>query len=191
MCTTPCPIGDLRGPLVVDQVERTEGKPWKRGPDRAVRRSIGSRSRSVGTLEPGPASGPSPSEQLPDLPPDRPERPSGTEVACDGAPELISCTQPREVVRVARRGRRPHVLVPEIGGELMYPPGPGGVRGVRKPHSLTASAPATEGSGLRPSPGGLPGSTGRPCSSPGTRPPWNRRLRQDDRDALTPPSDGP
>src|SRR5215207_6938873 len=44
----------------------------------------------------------------------------------------------REVVRAARRRQRPHVLEPEVVGELVDPPGPGGVRGVREPHSWTS-----------------------------------------------------
>src|SRR6266498_704588 len=34
-------------------------------------------------------------------------------------------------------GQRPHVLEQEVAGELVDPPGPGGVRGVREPHSWT------------------------------------------------------
>jgi hypothetical protein len=43
--------------------------------------------------------------------------------------------QPREVVRAARRRQRPHVFEPELTGELVDPPGLGGVRCVRQPHS--------------------------------------------------------
>ena len=41
--------------------------------------------------------------------------------------------QPRELVRAARRRQRPYILQPEVAGELVDSPGPGGVRGVRKP----------------------------------------------------------
>src|SRR5207245_10955581 len=46
--------------------------------------------------------------------------------------------QPREVVRTARRRQRPYVLELEVGRELVYPPRPGGVRGVRQPHASTS-----------------------------------------------------
>ena len=38
----------------------------------------------------------------------------------------------------ARRRQRPHVLEPEVVGELVDPPGSGGVRGVGEPHSWTS-----------------------------------------------------
>ncbi len=47
--------------------------------------------------------------------------------------------QPGEVARAARRRQRPHVLQPEVAGELVDPPGPGGVLGVREPHSWTSA----------------------------------------------------
>src|SRR5918996_670567 len=40
----------------------------------------------------------------------------------------------RTAVRASRSRQRPHVLEPKVAGELVDPPGPGGVRGVRQPH---------------------------------------------------------
>lgn len=51
------PGGDLGGPFIDEQVERAGGERGEVGPDGASRRSGGSRSRSVGTLVPRPASG--------------------------------------------------------------------------------------------------------------------------------------
>src|SRR5512133_234616 len=76
-------------------------------------------------------------EQLPDLPPERPKRAGDAGGASRRVTRGHQLHQPREVVRAARRRQRPHVLEPEVGGELVDPPGPGSVRSVREPHSWT------------------------------------------------------
>src|SRR5258708_3887264 len=79
-----------------------------------------------------------PTEQLPDLPPNRPERAGHAGGALRWVTRGDPLHQPREVIRATRRRQRPHVLQPEVAGELVDPPGPGGVRGVREPHSWTS-----------------------------------------------------
>jgi hypothetical protein len=91
---------------MVQTIERLTSAGAPPGTDGVSRRSTGNRWRSVGTLEPRPASGPLRPEQLPDL-------------------------------RAAPRWQRPHVLQPEVAGGLVAPPGTGGVRDVREPHSWT------------------------------------------------------
>src|SRR5829696_7648913 len=133
------PVDDLRGKLVVEQVERGEGKGvevrtgW--GVAQIRRQPIAERRRpgAVAVVRAVPP------KQLPDLPANGPERAGGA-----GGATLRLLTrgelphETREVVRAARRRQCPHVLEPEVVGELVDPPGPGGVRGVREPHSWTS-----------------------------------------------------
>ena len=78
-----------------------------------------------------------PTEQLSELPPDREERADGARGASRRIGRGHQLHQPREVVRAAGSRQRPHVLEPEVAGELVDPPGPGGVRGVREPHATS------------------------------------------------------
>src|SRR5215218_7040166 len=98
-----------------------KGSASKSGPGAASRRSAGVRAV--------------PAKQLPDLPPDRPERAGDAGGAVRRVARGDRLHQPREVVRAARPRQRPHILEPEVAGELVDPPGPGGVRGVCEPHS--------------------------------------------------------
>jgi hypothetical protein len=128
------PVGDLRGELVVEQVERGEGErvEVRAGWDVAqIRRQPVAERR-----HPGAEAGVRvvPTEQLPELPPDREERVDGPGGALRRVERGRQLHQPREVVRAAGRRQRPHVLEAEIAGELVDPPGPGGVRAVREPH---------------------------------------------------------
>src|SRR5215211_513051 len=132
------PVDDLGGPLVVEQVERGEGKPvevraWclpqihrqpveERRPLRAV-----ARVRVI------------PAEQFPDLPPDHEKRAGDAGGARRRVARGDLLHQPREVVRAARRRQRPYVREPEVARELVDSPGPGGVRAVREPHRGSAS----------------------------------------------------
>src|SRR4029453_13761991 len=78
-----------------------------------------------------------PAEQAPDLPPDRPERAGGAGGALRRVGRGKPLHQPGKVVRAAPTRKLPHILEPEVAGGLVDPPGPGGVRGVREPHSWT------------------------------------------------------
>ena len=62
----------------------------------------------------------------------------------DGSPEATPAPG-GEVVRATGRRQRPDVLQPEIAGELVDPPGPGGVRAVRKPQGEPRQTGGLEG----------------------------------------------
>ena len=166
------PVGDLRRPLVVDQVERGERE---RAEVRAGRSVAQIRRQPVAERRhPGAEAGVRvvPTEQLPELPPDREERADGAGGALRRVARGEQLHQPREVVRAAWSRQRPHVLEPEVAGELMDPPGPGGVRGVREPHRRLATRCAATGLSERrlvdldPEPGPA-GSRATPCSALG------------------------
>src|SRR5215204_5145338 len=130
------PVGHLRGELVFEQVERGERVEVRAGRGVAqVRRQPVAESRHPGAQAGVRAV---PTEQLSDLPPERPERAGGAGPASRRIARGDLPHQPREVVRAARRRQRPHVLQPEVAGDLVDAPGPGGVRGVREPHSWTS-----------------------------------------------------
>ena len=137
MCMTPCMVrlAISAAHSSSSRYSEVKGSASKSGPDGASRRSAGNRSRSVGTLEPRPASGSS----QPSSSPSFHRIAKSVRTARGGALRRVArgdqLHQPREVVRAARRRQRPHVLEPEVAGELVDPPGPGGVRGVREPHS--------------------------------------------------------
>ena len=57
----------------------------------------------------------------------------------EGYVPVFELYRPREVLRAAPPGKLPHVLEPEVGGELVDPPGPGGVRRVSESHSSPPS----------------------------------------------------
>src|SRR5215204_3372300 len=69
-----------------------KGSASKSGPDGALRRSTGNRSRSVGTLEPSPESGPSHPSSPPTFHRIAQSVRAAPEGPCDGTPEAISCT---------------------------------------------------------------------------------------------------
>jgi hypothetical protein len=120
-------VGDLRGKLVVEQVERGEGGASKSGRDGASRRSTGNRSRSVGTLEPRPVFGSSQPSSPPIFHRSANRARTAREELCDGFERGCQLDQPREVARAAWSRQRPHILQPEVAGELVDPPGSGGV----------------------------------------------------------------
>src|SRR5215218_10136447 len=70
-----------------------KGSASKSGPDGASRRSTGNRSRSVGTLEPRPASGPSQLSSSPTFHRIAQSVRAARDEPCDGSPEAISCTR--------------------------------------------------------------------------------------------------
>src|SRR5215217_499868 len=130
------PVGHLRGELVFEQVERGERVEVRAGRGVAqVRRQPVAERRHPGAQAGVRAV---PTEQLSDLPPERPESAGGAGPASRRIARGDLPHQPREVVRAARRRQRPHVLQPEVAGDLVDAPGPGGVRGVREPHSWTS-----------------------------------------------------
>src|SRR5215204_100220 len=130
------PVGHLSGELVFEQVERGERVEVRagRGVAQVLRQPVAERRY------PGAQAGVRavPAEQLSDLPPERPESAGGARPASRRIARADLPHQPREVVRAARRRQRPHVLQPEVAGDLVDAPGPGGVRGVREPHSWTS-----------------------------------------------------
>src|SRR5262245_61156254 len=131
------PVGDLRRPLIVEQVQRTKGE---RGEVRAGWGLTQIRRQPVAEGgHPGAEAGirAVPTEELPELPPGRPERADGAGGPLRRVARGNRLHQPREVVPAARCWQRPHVLQPEVPGELVDAPGPGGVRGVREPHAWT------------------------------------------------------
>src|SRR5512132_3396808 len=69
-----------------------KGSASKSGPDGPSRRSTGKRSRSVGTLEPSPASGPSQPSSSPTFDRIAQSVRAAREEPCDGSPAAIPCT---------------------------------------------------------------------------------------------------
>jgi hypothetical protein len=88
------PVRDLRCPLVPEQVQRRERKRAKFGPGETSRISAGNRSRSVGTLEPRPASGRSQPNSLPTF--------QRSDQSVRAAPEKCSCGPPEVIYRTSR-----------------------------------------------------------------------------------------
>src|SRR6266571_4095955 len=129
------PVDDLRRPLVAGQVQREkgEGSEVRAGWGLAqIRRQPVAKRRPLRTVAGVRAV---PTEQLPGLPPDRPERAGNAGWASRRVARGHQLHQPREAVWAARRRQCPHVLEPEVPGELVYAPGLGGVRGLREPHA--------------------------------------------------------
>jgi hypothetical protein len=131
------PVGDLRGPLVIEHVEGGEQGRSASGPDGTSRTSAGNRSRSDDTLEPMPVSGPSQPSSKPNL-----RRIAHSLRAVPAGP---CSTRPR-AISACSRGKwsgppgvgSAHTSSSRKSGATVDPPGPGGVRGVREPHSRTS-----------------------------------------------------
>src|SRR5262245_13722091 len=134
------PVGDLRGKLVAEQVERREGEAaevWAgRGVAQVLRQPVAERRhpRTQAGVRAVPA------EQLPELPSDRPEHAGGAGVVARRVFGEELPHQQGEVAGAARRRQRPHVLDPEVRRELVDPPWPRGVRGIWESHAFRSSS---------------------------------------------------
>src|ERR671930_564949 len=142
------PVGDLGRKLVLEQVERGEGQRGEVRAGRAraqVRRQAVAERRHPGAEARARAV---PAQQLSGRPPDRPQRAGRAGRVLRRVARGDPLHQPREVVRPDGRRKRPHVLEPEVGGELVDTPRPGGVRGVRKPHWIVLFLVVSAGLGI-------------------------------------------
>src|SRR5918996_909037 len=94
MCMTPCMVrlAISAAHSSSSRYSEVKGSASKSGPDGASRRSAGSRSRSVGTLEPRPASGSSQPSSSPTFHRIAQSVRTAREEPCDGSSEAISCT---------------------------------------------------------------------------------------------------
>ncbi len=136
MCITPCMVrlAISAAHSFSSRYSEVKGSASKSGPDGASRRSAGNLSRSVGTLEPRPASGPS----HPSSSPIFQRIAKSVRTATGGALRRVArrnqLYQQREGVLAADPRQLPDILEPKVAGELVDPPGPGSVHAVREPH---------------------------------------------------------
>src|SRR5215207_2903074 len=136
-------VRNLRGPFVLQEVKRAEGDPvelrsgW--GLAQVLRQSVAKRRHPRAEVRIRIV----PAEQLPKLPPDRPEDAGGAGSALRrGVARRKPFHEEGEVVGAAGSWQRPNVLDPEVPGELVNPPWPGGVRRVREPHGRSPETSA-------------------------------------------------
>src|SRR5258708_4975593 len=94
MCITPCMVrlAISAAHSSSSRYSEVKGSASKSGPDGALRKSAGNLSRSVGTLEPRPASGPSHPSSSPIFHRIAKSVRTATEELCDGSAEAICCT---------------------------------------------------------------------------------------------------
>src|SRR6266568_7213835 len=83
--------------------------------------------------------GPVPTEQLAELPTNRPQRSAGKRTA-GRVTRREALNEPMEVARAAGRRKRPHVLEAKIVRELVDSPWPRGLRAVRESHRRTSNS---------------------------------------------------
>ena len=126
-------VGGLGGELVLEQVQRVEGKRLELrngGVAQICRQPVSERghSRADAGVRPVPA------QELPDLPPDREQRADGPGGAARRVEPGDQLHRLGELVGAVRRRDRPHVLEPEITRDLVDSPRPFRVCGVWEPH---------------------------------------------------------
>src|SRR6266540_4374762 len=94
MCMTPCMVrlAISAAHSSSSRYSEVKGSASKSGPDGASRRSTGNRSRSVGTLEPRPASGPSQPSSSPIFHRSAQSVRAAPGKLCDGSAETNCCT---------------------------------------------------------------------------------------------------
>ena len=127
------PIRYLRRELVVEEVQRCEGERSEVGAGGGIAQ-IGGQPVAE-RRDPGAEAGfgTFPTDQLPELPPEREERANRPRGALRRVGRGDQLYEPREVVPAARSWQLPYVLEPEVARDLVDPPRPGGVRRVGEP----------------------------------------------------------
>ena len=115
------PVCGLSCPFAFKQVERDEGQHREFGT--GIFAQVGGQAvAQCRHARADPALGTVPAEHLPELPSDGPERTGDARARPRRVRRRDPVDQQREVVPVARRRQRPHVLEPEVRREVVDPP---------------------------------------------------------------------
>jgi hypothetical protein len=115
-------VGDLCGELVVEQVQRSERERCERGAGRAVAQIRGEAVAQCRHSRTNAVVGAIPTQQRAELPANREQRAHHPRRFVRRVARRHALYQEREVVGSARRRQLPHVLEPEVAGELVDPP---------------------------------------------------------------------
>src|SRR5262249_27813943 len=127
------PVGDLGRPLVVEQIEG----PERETVDLRPRSGLAKIRRQAVAERADPSADAAlravPAEQLTDLPANREQGSDGSRRGPLRIGGREGFNEQVEVLGAAGRPQGPDVLEPEVPGELVNPPRPGGVLVVRQP----------------------------------------------------------